>query len=207
MRRDKVSVPAIALPIVSALLAVGLLAEASGKFAFLNREEKMTNSTLIARLMGPLLLILGLGILIGLLGDGAAEYMNMLRNFMADIPLIIVFGMLTLVAGLAIVNAHNLWVTNWRVIITVLGWLAIIRGIVAILFPVRIHEIGETVMATPTGPTTGAIIILVLGGILCWMGYEELCRADKRRPAAARSTTPRKRSSSATRKKPRRRTR
>ena len=38
MRRDKVSVPAIALPIVSALLAVGLLAEASGKFAFLNRE-------------------------------------------------------------------------------------------------------------------------------------------------------------------------
>lgn len=167
----------------------------------------MTNSTLIARLMGPLLLILGFGMLIGLLGDGAAEYMNMLRNFMADIPLIIVFGMLTLVAGLAIVNAHNLWVTNWRVIITVLGWLAIIRGIVAILFPVRIHEIGETVMATPTGPTTGAIIILVLGGILCWMGYEELCRADKRRPAAARSTTPRKRSSSATRKKPRRRTR
>jgi hypothetical protein len=115
--------------------------------------------------------------------------------------------MLTLVAGLAIVNAHNLWVTDWRVIITVLGWLAIIRGVVAILFPVKIHEIGETAMATPTGPTTGAIIILVLGGILSWMGYEGLWSDDKRRPAPARSTTPRKRSSSATRKKPRRRSR
>jgi vacuolar-type H+-ATPase subunit I/STV1 len=167
----------------------------------------MTNSTLIARLMGPLLLVLGVGMLIGLLGDGEAEYMTMLRGFMADIPLIIVFGMLTLVAGLAIVNAHNLWVTDWRVIITVLGWLAIIRGVVAILFPVKVHEIGETAMATPTGPTTGAIIILVLGAILVWMGYEELCRADKRRPAPARSTTPRKRSSSATRKRPRRRSR
>jgi hypothetical protein len=139
--------------------------------------------------------------------------MTMLRGFMADIPLIIVFGMLTLVAGLAIVNAHNLWVPDWRVIITVLGWLAIVRGVVAILFPVRVHEMGETVMATPTGPTTGAIITLVLGGILTWMGYEELCRGDKRRPAAARSTTPRKRSApkkssaSATRKKPRRRSR
>ena len=167
----------------------------------------MNNSTLIARLMGPLLLVLGVGMLIGLLGDGEAEYMTMLRGFMADIPLIIVFGMLTLVAGLAIVNAHNLWVPDWRVIITVLGWLAIIRGVVAILFPVKVHELGETAMATSTGPTTGAIITLVLGGILSWMGYEALCRHDKRRPAAARRTTPKKRSASATRKKPRRRSR
>jgi hypothetical protein len=173
----------------------------------------MTNSTLIARLMGPLLLVLGVGMLIGLLGHGEAEYMTMLRGFMADIPLIIVFGMLTLVAGLAIVNAHNLWVPDWRVIITVLGWLAIVRGVVAILFPIKVHEMGETVMASPTGPTTGAIITLVLGGILTWMGYEALCRHDKRRPAVARSTTarkrsaPKKRSASATRKPPRRRTR
>jgi hypothetical protein len=68
-------------------------------------------------------------------------------------------------------------------------------------------------MASPTGPTTGAIITLVLGGILTWMGYEALCRHDKRRPAVARSTTarkrsaPKKRSASATRKPPRRRTR
>ena len=167
----------------------------------------MTNSTLIARLMGPLLLVLGLGLLIGLFGDGGAKYMTMLGFFWADIPLIIVFGMLTLVAGLAIVNVHNLWVTDWRVIITVLGWLAIIRGVVAILFPMKIHEIGETAMATPTGPTTGAIISLVLGAILAWMGYEGLWSDDKRRPASARSTTPKKRSASATRKKPRRRSR
>ncbi len=165
----------------------------------------MTNSTLIARLMGPLLLVLGVGMLIGLLGHGEAEYMTMLRGFMADIPLIIVFGMLTLVAGLAIVNAHNLWVPDWRVIVTVLGWLAIVRGVVAILFPIKVHEMGETVMASPTGPTTGAIIALVLGGILTWMGYEELCHGDKRRPAAARRTAPKKKSASATRKKPRRR--
>lgn len=169
----------------------------------------MTNSTLIARLMGPLLLVLGVGMLIGLLGDGEAEYMTMLRGFMADIPLIIVFGMLTLVAGLAIVNAHNLWVTDWRVIITVLGWLAIIRGVVAILFPIKVHELGETAMATSTGPTTGAIITLVLGGILSWMGYEALCSHDKRRSAPARRTTakkrsaPKKRSTSAMRKRPR----
>ena len=213
MRRDKVSVPAIALPIVSALLAVGLLAEASGKFAFLNREEKMTNSTLIARLMGPLLLVLGLGLLIGLFGDGGAKYMTMLGFFWADITLIIVFGMLTLVAGLAIVNAHNLWVTDWRVIITILGWLSVIGGVIRLLLPAQVQTLSTGMVANPNGMIIGGIITLVLGGILSWMGYEELCRHDKRRPAAAGRTTakkrsaPKRRSASATRRKPRRRSR
>ena len=32
-------------------------------------------------------------------------------------------GLLSLLAGLAIVNLHNTWCTDWRVIVTVLGWL------------------------------------------------------------------------------------
>jgi hypothetical protein len=38
-------------------------------------------------------------------------------------------GLLSLLAGLAIVNLHNTWRADWRVIITVLGWLMTIGGI------------------------------------------------------------------------------
>jgi hypothetical protein len=98
----------------------------------------MTNSTLIARLMGPVLLIMGIGTALGLLGVGmaAGDYTSVMRE-MADPALSILVGILTLLAGLAIVNAHNLWVSDWRVIITILGWLAIIRGVLSLLFPGR----------------------------------------------------------------------
>ena len=32
-------------------------------------------------------------------------------------------------AGLAIVLVHNVWTFDWRVIITILGWLAVLGGI------------------------------------------------------------------------------
>ena len=132
----------------------------------------MTNSTLIARLMGPVLLIMGIGTALGLLGVGMApgDYAGLMKE-MTSLPFTILFGVLALLAGLAIVNAHNLWVSDWRVIITILGWLAIARGALSLLFPNKMYGVGETILASRSGPMIGAVIILVLGGILSWMGY------------------------------------
>jgi hypothetical protein len=76
----------------------------------------MTNSTLIARLMGPALLIMGIGTALGLLGVGMVpgDYAGLMKE-MTGLPFTILFGVLALLAGLAIVNAHNLWVSDWRV--------------------------------------------------------------------------------------------
>jgi hypothetical protein len=67
--------------------------------------KSMTNSTLIARLMGPVLLIMGVGSALGLLGVGiaAGDYTSVMRE-MANPALTILVGILTLVVGRAIVN-------------------------------------------------------------------------------------------------------
>ena len=52
-----------------------------------------------------------------------------------DPGLIFVSGILLLVAGLAIVRVHNVWSGGWRVVVTVLGWLAVISGILRMLLP------------------------------------------------------------------------
>ena len=44
-------------------------------------------------------------------------------------------GLLSLLAGLAIINLHNTWYADWRVIITVLGWLMTIGGIIRVVLP------------------------------------------------------------------------
>lgn len=144
----------------------------------------MTSSTTIARLAGPLLLLIGIGMALGMFMEGEA-YSSIMREFIGSRALIFVVGMLALVAGLAIVNVHNLWVPDWRVIVTILGWLGILRGISNLLFPGTVQTLGDRMIASPGGIIAGAAITIVLGAILSIMGYEALWE-----PAPARRTSP-----------------
>ena len=112
----------------------------------------MTTSKYIARLMGPVLLAMGLGMIV------EHETMRALaQEFLTNRGLIYLSGILTLLAGLAIVNAHNLWVPDWRVIITIMGWLGIAGGLFRILLTGQVQTIG-----TGLASNTAAI---VLGGL------------------------------------------
>jgi len=44
-------------------------------------------------------------------------------------------GYLALTLGLFTVILHNVWVADWRVVITILGWLSLLKGVVRIGFP------------------------------------------------------------------------
>ena len=146
----------------------------------------MTMSKYIARLMGPVLLLVGIGMALGLMHEGES-YSSLIKEFISSRALIFVTGVLALVAGLAIVNAHNLWVPDWRAIVTVLGWLLVVRGVVNIVFPAWAQTLGDRMVASPAGSVTGAAIAFVLGAILCIMGYEELWQQPKPRAARAAS--------------------
>ena len=55
-----------------------------------------------------------------------------------DPALILVSGILLLVAGLAIVRDHNRWAGGWPVLVTALGWLAIVGGLARMFFPFKL---------------------------------------------------------------------
>ena len=110
----------------------------------------MTSSTYIARLMGPVLLVIGIGMAVGLMLQGEG-YSSLLREFIGSRSLIFITGILALVAGLAIVNTHNLWVRDWRFLVTVLGWLLVIRGITLLVFPSIVQTLGDRVLASQGG--------------------------------------------------------
>ena len=45
-------------------------------------------------------------------------------------PVVYLSGVLFFVAGLAIVRAHNTWVRNWTVLVTLCGWFFLLLGLV-----------------------------------------------------------------------------
>jgi hypothetical protein len=90
----------------------------------------MATTKMIAGLIGPTLLAIGIAMLVN-----AGHFPEMAKQIGNDPGLIFVSGILLLVAGLAIVRVHNVWSGGWRVVVTVLGWLAVISGILRMFLP------------------------------------------------------------------------
>ena len=126
----------------------------------------MTTSKTIAGLIGPTLVAIAAGMLLNL-----SSFPALAEQVSRDPALIFVSGILLFVAGLAIVRAHNLWTGGWPVLVTVLGWLAILSGLVRIFFPTGLAAIAGEIAQSTGLITAGAIVFLVLGAFLSFKGY------------------------------------
>jgi hypothetical protein len=131
----------------------------------LDRIAMATTKT-IAGLMGPTLLGLGLAMLIN-----AGHFPEMAKQIGNDPGLIFVSGILLLVAGLAIVRVHNFWSGGWRVAVTVLGWVAVISGILRMFLPFWAASIASTLGQSSTPVVIGALVWLVVGGFLSYKAF------------------------------------
>lgn len=126
----------------------------------------MQASNFLARLLGPLFVAMGVGLLIN---HGA--FQAMAAEFLRNYALIFLSGVIALAGGLAIVLVHNVWTSDWRVIITVFGWLAVVGGIVRMLAPQVAASVGGAVLAQTGAAVIGAIVWTGLGALLCFFGY------------------------------------
>jgi len=146
----------------------------------------MTPSTFIARILGPVLVIVGIGLLLE--GD---NFRTMADEFLHSFALIYSSGVITLALGLAMLNVHHLWVRDWRVLVTIFGWLFLIGGIFRLLAPSLVQGAGESFIAHHRWPLATAIVVLTLGGFLTAMGYQDLWGGGAPRPVDHRSSAAR----------------
>ena len=74
-------------------------------------------------------------------------------------------GVLLFVAGLAIVRAHNVWSRRWTVVVTLLGWAALLAGLARMFAPAA-PQLGET-------PSTYGVIglLFLAGAFLTFQAY------------------------------------
>lgn len=121
----------------------------------------MEISIFFARLWGAFFLIFGSLFIITKQLGRTIEMTN-------DKAFVISTGYTTLLMGLVTVILHNIWVWDWRVVITVLGWSTLIKGISKIGFPEHIHKQAQRFKK---GQILSAIALLAFGGWLLWMSF------------------------------------
>ena len=125
----------------------------------------MQTSIFLAKLIGPAFVAVGVGLL-----TNFPVYQAIVADFLRSYALIYVSGVLVLIAGLAIVNLHNIWARDWRVIITIFGWLLTIGGVIRIVVPQFVISVAES-MFSHTYAIAAGICLVVLGGFLVCKGY------------------------------------
>src|SRR5262245_48355437 len=126
----------------------------------------MTQSKLIAGLIGPLMVAMGVAVLLN-----RNLFPALMVQVARDVGLIFLSGVLLLLAGIAIVRVHNVWTGGWRIVVTVLGWLAILSGLVRMLFPQFAAPIVESLGANATALLLAGLVVLALGAFLSYKAY------------------------------------
>ena len=126
----------------------------------------MQPAVFVARLAGPLFVVIGAGILLN-----STVYSAMITEAVHSPTLIYFSGLSALIPGLAILNVHHSWTADWRVIITILGWLLVIGGVVRIALPQLTASLAGTIYSGAATLPVVAVISLVLGVFLSFEGY------------------------------------
>ena len=126
----------------------------------------LSTSVFLAKLIGPLALAIGAGLLVN-----AGCYRAMAEEFLTSRALIFLAGVISLPAGLAVALTHNVWTPDWRVVITLLGWLALISGTLRIVAPQLVIDWGHAATAKPAVFMIGGAIWLAIGALLTYFGY------------------------------------
>ena len=125
----------------------------------------MATSKTIASLIGPTFVAVSAALLLNL-GSISAVLEPLSRNP----SLVLIYGVFLFVAGLAIVRFHNVWVANWSILVTILGWLLILGGLVRMLFPLRFAAMTGD-FAQSWGMAVVAVVLLVIGAFLSFKAY------------------------------------
>jgi len=126
----------------------------------------MAHSKLIAGFIGPVLVALGCAMLFN-----RELFPVIVDQISHDYGLIVLSGVLSLLAGIAIVRVHNVWSGGWQVIVTVFGWLAIVGGLARMWVPQFAGPIADSFIAGPAALLIVAVALVALGGFLSYKAY------------------------------------
>lgn len=79
-------------------------------------------------------------------------------------------GVIAFFLGLLITISHNVWVLDWPVLITLIGWTSLIKGTFFTVFPDYAEGFGRWYLShVPLRPL--GVLYCLLGLFLCWLGF------------------------------------
>lgn len=117
----------------------------------------------LARIFGPFLAILGLWML--LYGE---NYMKVINAIKGAPGLMYLSAVINLLIGFTVLTIYNYWTHDWTILVTIFGWLMVLRGVCLLFAP---QVIVKMTMTHTKGIKLCGFIPFIWGLLLAWFGY------------------------------------
>lgn len=90
----------------------------------------MDLSLTIARIISIIYITTGVAVILG-----TVDFNEIVKGLIKSPALTFIAAAAAIVGGTILVEEHNLWVKDWRVIITLISWMFLLGGIAVVIFP------------------------------------------------------------------------
>lgn len=119
----------------------------------------------LTQLWGPVLVAIGLGFMLG-----REYYASVYQTVVSEKLSFFLAGILALIGGIVHVATHTIWGALPASIITVLGWLLLLKGVAIIVIPQVGQKWAKRFATLPYFMPIGVALVL-FGGYLSFVGY------------------------------------
>jgi len=122
----------------------------------------MELSILVAKIVAIAYFALGIGMV-----GGQISSAKVLDIFSKSQGLTLITGVFAVIIGMLLVNSHNIWVKDWPVLITLIGWGALIKGVLFLAFPSSLMSF-KPMFKNEQG---WGILLIALGALFGYFGF------------------------------------
>jgi len=124
----------------------------------------MSNAQIL-QLFGIYISAMGLGMLLN------PEYFKkVFRDFAASPAAAMLAGVVATVAGYLLIVFKSSWIGG-DILIAILGWVALVKGLALVLFPKSFLEISKIILRGKNNFVMTSIFCLALGIVFLYLGY------------------------------------
>ncbi|KMO82904.1 hypothetical protein [Mycolicibacterium chlorophenolicum] len=149
-------------------------------------QQVHDRTRMFARVLGPFMVIVDLAAVLR-----ASDVGTMLSDFSADSAWPWMAGAFILIAGLVVVALHQYWHGAAAIVVSVLGWLIILRAVLLLFFPETLMSLADGMIGATGWWMSACGVAALIGVYLTYVGWAP----QRHRPAthathASRDVTP-----------------
>ena len=125
----------------------------------------METSILIAKILATVYFSFSLGLIFS-----SSYYKEKLPKLVDNTSYLLLGGFMAIVFGYLILEFHNHWRSDWTVIITICGWVSLVKGIVLLVFP-QMFSTNKTPILKAENQKYILVLLIILSVFFGYYGF------------------------------------
>ena len=121
---------------------------------------------MIAKIIWPVFAAVTIGMFVA---PGMYEKAN--TEFLKSNLWMYVGGMMAMLVGILIVGSYRTWAADWTIVVTLLGYLSLVKGILLLVFPQMATTVRSKIWAGKNATMIWAVVMAVITLVLVYGVY------------------------------------